>query len=370
MKVILSGGGTGGHIYPALAIAQGLKQRLSGVDILYVGTADGLESSIVPRAGLQFVEVDIKGINRSSFLRASKDLAKFPLSIFQGWGIIKDFRPDVVVGTGGYVSFPVVLASTFLASCRTFIHEQNALPGLANRRLASRVDCVMLNFEEARQYLKARSIIVPGLPVRKEILDIYQGRMIKSSKFESGLFTVLAFGGSRGAMSINKAMLDLVVRYRKESIQIIWITGERNYKEIQEKVEAGLDRKGMKLILHLLPYMYNIEEAFRTANLAICRAGAGTLSELTLLGLPAVLIPYPYAADNHQEYNARALLDKKAVEMVIDEFLDGDTLYKKVEALRRNPELLQEMSANMRKQAKPAALDEILEVLIGNPSGA
>lgn len=369
MKVILSGGGTGGHIYPALAIAQGLKQRIPGVDILYVGTADGLESSIVPKTGLRFVQVDIKGINRSSFLRASKDLAKFPLSIFQGWAIIRDFQPDVVVGTGGYVSFPVVLASTFIASCRTFIHEQNAIPGLANRRLANRVDCVMINFEEARQYLKARSIIVTGLPVRKEILDIYRGRIIKSSNFESGLFTILAFGGSRGAMSINNAMLDLVVRYRREALQIIWITGENNFKEIQEKLDARLDRKELKLTLHLLPYMYNIEEAFQVANLAVCRAGAGTLSELTLLGLPAILIPYPYAADNHQEYNARALLDKKAVEMVIDEFLDGDTLYKKVESLRQNPELLQEMAGNMRKQAKPQALDEILDALVGHQAG-
>lgn len=365
MRVILSGGGTGGHIYPALAVAQGLKQRIPGVEILYVGTADGLESSIVPKTGLRFAEVDIKGINRSSFLRASKDLARFPLSIFQGWNIIRDFQPDIVVGTGGYVSFPVVLAATFIASCRTFIHEQNAIPGLANRRLAARVDCVMLNFDEARPYFKARSIIAPGMPVRKEILDIYHSRNKQSSEFESGMFTLLAFGGSRGAMSINNAMLDLVVRYRKESLQVIWITGENNYKEIREKLDARLDRKDMKLVLNLLPYMYNIEEALKAANLAICRAGAGTLSELALLGLPAVLIPYPYAADNHQEYNARALLDKKAVEMIIDEFLDGDTLYKKVELLRQNPALLQEMAVNMRKQAKPQALDDILDALLG-----
>lgn len=365
MKVILSGGGTGGHIYPALAIAQGLKQRIPEVDILYVGTAEGLESTIVPKTGLRFAEVDIRGINRSSFLRASKDLAKFPLSIFQGWGIIRDFQPDIVVGTGGYVSFPVVLASTFIPSCRTFIHEQNAMPGLANRRLATRVDCVMLNFEEARARLKARSITVPGMPVRKEILDISQGGANKSFCFENGMFTILAFGGSRGAMSINNAMLDLVVRYRKAPLQVIWITGENNFTDIQEKLDARLERKDMKLVLHLLPYMYNIEEAFKIANLAICRAGAGTLSELALLGLPAILIPYPYAADNHQEYNARALLNKKAVQMVIDEFLDGDTLYKKVEALRQNPALLQEMSVNMRKQAKPQALDDILNTLIG-----
>lgn len=364
MKVILSGGGTGGHIYPALAIAQGLQQRLSDLDILYVGTAEGMESTIVPRAGLRFASVDIRGIDRSSLLKASQNLAKFPLSIYQGWSVVKEFQPELVIGTGGYVSFPVLLAATFFPGCRTLIHEQNAMPGLANRRLAARVDCVMLNFEEASKYFKARSVKVTGMPVRQEIMDIYQGNRKSPSAFASDEFTLLAFGGSRGAMSINQAMLDVVVRYQHEKMQIIWITGEKNYKQVEEGLRSRLNLGKTTLGLHLTPYMYNIEEALLAADLVVCRAGAGTLSELCLLGRPAILVPYPYAADNHQEHNARALLAKKAADMVIDEFLDGDTLYKKVEGLRNNPIRLDEMRHNINQQARPQALDDILDTIL------
>lgn len=364
MKVILSGGGTGGHIYPALAIAQGLQERVPGVQILYVGTADGMESSIVPRTGLPFTAVNIKGIDRASLLKASQNLAKFPRSIYQGWKIVKDYQPDIVVGTGGYVSFPVLLAATFFPSCRTLIHEQNAMPGLANRQLASRVDCVMLNFEEARRYIKARSLRVTGMPVRREIMDIYLGKRRTPSIYASDDFTLLAFGGSRGAVSINQAMMEVAGRCQEQKMQIIWITGERNFSQVQADLKPVLNRENIKLHLHLMPYMYNIEEALLAADLAVCRAGAGTLSELCLLGLPAILVPYPYAADNHQEYNARALVDKKAADLVIDEFLDGDTLYKRVEALHRDSGLLHEMKQNMKGQANPRALDDILDTII------
>ncbi len=148
MKVIITGGGTGGHIYPALAIAQEIKERVPEVDLLYVGTEKGLESTIVPRTGITFKTIDISGINRSSMLKASRSLVKFPKSFFQGWDIVRDFKPDIIVGTGGYVSFPVVLAGTFSPG-KTFIHEQNAILGLANRNLARRVDAVLLTFEEA-----------------------------------------------------------------------------------------------------------------------------------------------------------------------------------------------------------------------------
>lgn len=364
MKVIISGGGTGGHIYPALAIAQGLQERVPDADILYVGTARGMESTIVPRAGFKFVTVDIKGINRASFLRASRDLARLPLSFFQGWNIIREFHPDIVIGTGGYASFPVVLASTFLGSCRTYIHEQNAMPGLANRRLAPRVNCVLLTFAEAEAYLKARSVKVTGLPVRKEIVEISKSPRKTSREFDNNRFTIFAFGGSRGARSINDAMIELVLRYQHDPLQLIWITGEKNYSEVKEALNSKVDTEGMNLRLHVLPYMYNIEEAFLAADLAVCRAGASTLSELCLLGLPAILVPYPYAADNHQEFNARALQNKKAAEMVIDEFLDGDTLYQKVEVLRRDSSLLKEMAGNLVKEAKPDALKEILDIVL------
>lgn len=362
MRLVLSGGGTGGHIYPALAIAAGVKKIIPDAEILYVGTEKGLEKDIVKKAGYPFCAIDISGIDRSSMLKASRSLIKFPKSFFQAFNIIKEFKPDVVLGTGGYVSFPVVLAGTFF-NCKTMIHEQNVYPGLANRNLASRVDHIFLTFEESKKFLKGKHVKVTGLPVRQEIIEVRKDMALRNLQMEDK-FTLVAFGGSRGAMSINNAMLDVVEKYKNdENIQIIWITGDAGYEDIKRKLEANINLNEMKLMLKLFPYMYNIEEALAVSDLAVCRAGASTLCELAILGLPAILVPYPYAAEGHQEKNARALKEKKAAEMVIDEYLDGDTLYKKVEYLRNNPKILEEMRANLRKEAKPQALRDIVEII-------
>ncbi|KUG03563.1 udp-n-acetylglucosamine--n-acetylmuramyl- (pentapeptide) pyrophosphoryl-undecaprenol n-acetylglucosamine transferase [hydrocarbon metagenome] len=361
MKVVISGGGTGGHIYPALAVARGIKERLPDTNILYVGTREGLESKIVPAAGFDFVSIDISGLNRSSILKASASLAKFPKSIFQSWSIVKQFQPDMVLGTGGYVSFPVVSAGTLFPGCRTFIHEQNALPGIANRNLARKVDCTMINFPEAARHLKSKSIKVTGLPVRQEIITVDRGQAINKLGLDKNIFTLLAFGGSRGAASINQAMLQFLQEYRSADMQVIWITGDTEYEDIVKQMEEAPSIPG-KIIIE--PFMHNIEDAMAAADLALCRAGASTLSELAILGLPAILVPYPYAAENHQEKNARALIEKKAAEMVIDEFLDGDTLYKRVEEIRKDRSRLQTMSLNMKKEARPDALNKILDIIL------
>lgn len=362
MRIIISGGGTGGHIYPALSIAEGVRERLPDAKILYVGSKNGMEKGIVPQRGFEYAAVDIAGIDRSSMLKASKSLVKFPKSFFQGWDIVKEFKPDVVVGTGGYASFPVVLASTFF-SCRSYIHEQNAQPGLANRNLASRVDCVMLTFEEAARNLDAKRIEMTGLPVRKAITEVKRDEAIDKWNFSSQSFTLVVFGGSQGAASINQAMLGYLDRNRTEPSQVIWMTGSKQYEELVQQVKAlQIHNSPIKLVIK--PYLDHIEDALAAANLAICRAGASTLSELAVLGLPAILVPYPYASDNHQEKNARALLEKKAVEMIIDEFLDGDTLYERIQDLRHQPELLRTMAANMNREARPRALEDILDIIL------
>lgn len=361
MKIILTGGGTGGHIYPALAIAGELRRRIPSVELLYVGTAKGLEHKIVPPEGIPFKTIDITGIDRSSMLKTSKSLIKFPFSFFQARDIIKAFEPDIIVGTGGYVSFPVVLAGTYM-DVRTVIHEQNAIPGLANRSLAKRVDCVLLTFPEARHYLEAKHIIVTGLPVRQQILEL--DRRIDRDQAGKRDFTLLAFGGSLGSSSINRSMVDLIDRYRNEHLKIIWITGQAGFEDMQNALNNKVDTKLMICSLTMVPYMYNIEEALAVADLAVCRAGASTVCELELLGLPAIFVPYPYAADNHQEKNARALVEKNAAEMVIDEFLDGDTLYRKIENLRNDRPRLEEMGRNMRAEARPNALKDIVDAIL------
>ncbi|MDD4802023.1 MAG: undecaprenyldiphospho-muramoylpentapeptide beta-N-acetylglucosaminyltransferase [Syntrophomonas sp.] len=359
MRIIITGGGTGGHIYPALAIASEIKRRNPAAELLYVGTERGLESKIVPPTGISFKTIEIRGIDRTSMLKASRALIKFPFSFFQARDIIKDYKPDIIVGTGGYVSYPVVLAGTFM-DIRTVIHEQNAIPGLANRNLSRRVDRVLLTFEEARKYLDAKNIKVTGLPVRTEILAIDR-KKAKSENKNSGRFELLAFGGSLGATSINQALLQLVERYRNDNIGITWIAGQAGYEDMKFELARIIDVKSIRCTVNLLPYMYNIEEAMAVADLAVCRAGASTVCELQVLGLPAILVPYPYAAENHQEKNARALVDKNAAFMIIDEFLDGDFLYKKIEELRNMEQKLQEMGHNMKKEAKPNALNDIVD---------
>ncbi|MGI6413857.1 MAG: undecaprenyldiphospho-muramoylpentapeptide beta-N-acetylglucosaminyltransferase [Syntrophomonadaceae bacterium] len=363
MRVVLTGGGTGGHIYPALAIGHGIKQVNPEAKILYIGSKNGMESQIVPRAGFNFKAIDISGINRSSMLKASRALIRFPSSVFQSWNLLKSFQPDVVVGTGGYVSFPVVMAATF-QTCKTVIHEQNAVPGLANRNLAKRVDWVLLTFPEAKNHLSAKNIKVTGLPVRQELLQVNREEARKKFDFSPQIFTLIAFGGSRGAMSINRAMLEMLDKYLNIDIQIIWITGDAGYEDIRMELAERQAKKNYRIKLFLAPYLYNIEEALAIADLAVCRAGASTISELAILGLPAILIPYPYAADNHQEKNARALVAKKAVDMVIDEFLDGYTLNKKVSKYYNNPSLLAEMKTNLQKEARPDALRDIINTII------
>lgn len=362
MRAIITGGGTGGHIYPALAIADELRRRINNIDILYVGS-NGMESRIVPEAGYEFTAIDVSGIDRSSMLKAGQSLVKFPYSFFQAKDIIKHFSPSFILGTGGYVSFPVVLAGTYFAP-KTFIHEQNAYPGLANRHLAKRVDCTMLTFAEAAKYMQAKRIRVTGLPVRQEFFRVTPQSGRQALGLNDNWFTMIAFGGSRGAATINRAMLQAVERLQDRPMQIIWITGPDHYEELKQQVQDRLKRD-CTAVIRILPYMNNIEQAMGASHLAVCRAGASTLAELAVLGLPAILVPYPYAAENHQEKNARALVDKKAATMVIDEFLDGDTLVNTIETLRSEPDRLNTMRQQMLGEAKPNALDDIIAELIG-----
>lgn len=361
MKMIVSGGGTGGHIYPALAIIREVQQRIPSADVLFVGTSTGLESSLIPGQDIPFRTIDIKGIDRSSPVKAVRSMLKIPASTLQARRIIREFQPDVIVGTGAYVSFPIVTVGASMG-IKTCIHEQNAFPGLANRRLARKVDLVMVAFPEVIPRLSAKRVEVTGLPVRKEILALAEQM---SSRKENDRFTLLAFGGSLGAESINRAMLDLVYLYRDcSSIRIIWITGQGHYESMQEELLKKLQGQSLQCELQMIPYHEHIEKAMGITDLVVCRAGASTVSELAVLGLPAILIPYPYAAENHQEKNARALVEKNAAEMLIDMELDGDTLYKKVEGMRLAPEHLHMMSNNMLAQSKPDALAKIADLVL------
>ncbi len=363
MRVILSGGGTGGHVYPALAICDGISRKYSDATFLYVGTEKGMENRIVKEYGMDFATINISGFDRSSMLNATKAFSKFPWSIKQAFNHIKSFKPDVVIGTGGYVSFPVVFAATYFPDCKTFIHEQNVYPGLANRLLSRRIDCALLTFDETAEYFSNCNYRVTGLPVRKEIYEVYERSHLHEKNFDSAKIKVTIFGGSLGSIRINKAVLEMISQHNLKDYKINWITGTDNYETIVKDFEKQIRPKQKNMDIEIFPYIYDMASVLAESHLVVCRAGASTISELTLLGIPAVFIPYPYASENHQEKNARALVEKNACEMIIDEFLDGNTLYNVLNRLMNDRNRLVMMHENIKKEAKGDALSSIINTI-------
>lgn len=362
MRVLITGGGTGGHIYPALAIVRGIREKYPGAEILYVGTTGGMEADIVPKEGYAFETVTVEGLPRKITPRTLITFGKLLKGIGQAFAVIKKFSPDVVIGTGGYVCGPVVLAAA-LRKVPTLIHEQNAYPGITNKLLARLVSRIMVTFPESIKYFpKTAPITVTGLPVRPVILTAEREAGIKSLGLTGDKLTLLIFGGSRGAQRINRAMVEAAKDFAlRQEIQILHITGALGYEETLAELKAAgisLDKSGNIIVK---PYLYNMEEALAAADLVICRAGAATLAEITVLGLPAILIPYPFAAENHQEYNARALADQGAALLIKDSELTGPGLVQAVTKLLQEKAALDKMADASKALGRPQALAEIVQ---------
>ncbi|HOA40730.1 MAG TPA: undecaprenyldiphospho-muramoylpentapeptide beta-N-acetylglucosaminyltransferase [Halanaerobiales bacterium] len=364
MKAIITGGGTGGHIYPALAIARALEER--GWKILYLGSKGGLESTLVREEGFNYQEVQVAPLPRKLSVKLMSSVFKTMLGFFQARKLIKEFQPDVVLGTGGFVAGPVVLAASAL-KIPSIIHEQNVYPGFTNKLLARKVDIIALNFAAARDYfpekIKAR-FVVTGNPVRQAILNTDKEIGLEKLSLERGKKTILVFGGSQGAMSINRAMLE-VYKYYTESnkVQIIQITGEKNYQQVLQDIEdAGVKLKENRHY-KIIPYLREMEYAYAVADLVVYRAGATGIAEITAKGIPAILIPYPYAAENHQEYNARNLEKQGAAEVILDRDLKGQVLIEKIEELLSNEDRLKEMAQNSKSLGKAEATENIVSLI-------
>ncbi|MEG6521887.1 undecaprenyldiphospho-muramoylpentapeptide beta-N-acetylglucosaminyltransferase [Desulfotomaculum sp. 1211_IL3151] len=362
MRVIMTGGGTGGHIYPALAIARGMQNRFSEAQILYVGTNRGLEADIVPKAHFPFRAITVSGLQRKVSVENFKVLWRAYQGYREASAIIKDFQPNVVIGTGGYVCGPVVMAAA-RKGIPTLIHEQNAFPGITNRILAKFVDQVNVTFEDSLPYFGSkRNITLTGLPVRPEILQADKKQALNSFGLKEDRLTLLVFGGSRGARRINQAMLETIKKFGRDNrLQILHATGQVGYEEfIQELINNGID-VGQYGNIIIKPYLYNMHEALAAADLIVSRAGAATLAELTILGLPSILIPYPYASENHQEHNARALVDRGAAVLIKDSELTGPRLVQAIEDILQNREKLKNMSQASGKLGRPEALSDIIK---------
>lgn len=363
MKIIVSGGGTGGHIYPALTIADEIKKIIPSAEIIYVGTAVGLESNIVPHYGYDMRYIEVAGFKRSLSFDTLRSIYLLHKGLKQAKELLEIEKPDLVIGTGGYVCGPVVYQAAKLG-IPTCIQEQNAMPGVTNKLLARMVDKVFLGYEAGRKYFHDKGqIVYSGNPIRGEILGQDRATCYEELWLNPNIKTILVFGGSRGARSINKAMVDVELALSgRTDVQVLHATGDANYAEHMKDLGA---KGGVQGNIHIVPYLHNMPVALTVADLAVCRAGAIGLAELAAKGLPAILIPFPFATANHQEFNARAVEAQGAAQVIIDKDLNSKDLLQAIDNLLQHPDKLAEMHQAALGMGRVSAGEDIARQAIG-----
>jgi len=377
MKVLMAAGGTGGHIYPGITIAQTLREQDPDVEILFVGAHGGLEAELVPRAGFEFTAIPARYLRR----RLSADVLLTAWTAWHGfreaWRIVGRFRPDVAVGTGGYVSGPVMAAAA-LRRVPTVIQEQNAYPGLTSRLLGRTARRIALGSEAAKPYFRrGHRVVVTGNPIRRDILTRTRDEAVASLGLDPRRRTVLVFGGSQGGRSINNAVAEAApVLLERGDVQIVHQTGKAGFADVLDKAGGAKLRRGGEWASmghwHITPFIHDMPAAYAAADVVVCRAGAITLAELTARGLPAVLVPYPYAAEGHQDANAAELERAGAAVVVPDQRLTGTGLAETVLALLDDDARRQRMAGAARRLGRPDAAVRIAQLVreAARPFGA
>lgn len=354
MKILVTGGGTGGHIYPALAFIRYVKKIDPDAEFLYVGTHRGLENKIVPETGISFKTIKIQGFKRKISMDNIQTLSLFMKSLKRSKEILKEFEPDVVIGTGGYVSGSVVYAAARL-KIPTIIHEQNSVPGITNKFLSRFVDKVGICFPDAQQYFPDDKTVLVGNPRAQEVVANGKSEVLSDYGLIPERPTVLIFGGSQGALKINQAVIQALPQLAQKDYQILYSSGERYFQELSEKFDAGKAWTNISL----QPYIKNMTDVMANVDLLIGRAGATSIAEFTALGLPAILIPSPYVTNDHQTKNAQSLVDAGAVEMIEDDKLDGDILIKTIDSIMYNHKLREQMAESSKKEGIPDAAERL-----------
>ena len=356
MKVVIAGGGTGGHLYPGVAVARELLSRQSDAVISFAGTANGIEVRVVPREGFALDLIRSSGLKGKSMVDRAKGAALVPLGLLDAWRIITERKPDVVLGVGGYSSGPVVLVAA-LRGIPTMLLEQNAVPGLTNRLLARHVRAAAVTFEPTRQFFGPKAFVT-GNPVRAEFFgssttDVRPTRDARTTE-------VLVFGGSQGAHAINVAMVEasVLLARRGADLHVTHQTGTRDV----EMVRDGYQRAGF--VADVEPFLYDMGRRLGQADLVVCRAGSTTLAEVTAAGKAAILIPLPTATDDHQRKNAEALVASGAADLLLQGDLTGQTLADRIEALVDDASRRTALAAGARRLAKPDAARLIVDKVV------
>ena len=368
MKIMFVAGGTGGHINPAIAVANEVKRLEPNAEILFVGTEGRMETQIVPKAGFSIKTLKMNGFSRSmSFAGIKQNLETAYLTLKasdDAKKIISEFSPDVVVGFGGYVTGPVLRTAAKMG-IKTAIHEQNAFPGVANKALAKSVDKVMLTSAAAEKYMKCKNPpVVTGLPVRREIIKTDRDFARATLGLKNDDMLVLSMGGSLGADAINNAVVTMLTTLKDEkNICFLHSTGKYG-KWVGEKLTENGVAYGKGTNIEIREYIDNMDICLPACDLVISRAGASSISEIAILGKPSILIPSPNVAENHQYHNAMTLASNDGAILIEEKNLDGEILAKTVQDLKNNPSKLNEISLNALKNAKSNALSEICRIIL------
>ena len=362
MKFLITGGGTGGHIYPALAIANKIKERYKDAEILYIGTKRGMENELVPKEGFKFETIRVKGFQRKLSKDTFDTIKELFLGINDANRIVGEFKPNVVIGTGGYVCGPVVFVAS-LKKIPTLIHEQNALPGVTNKILSKFVDKIAVSFEESKKFFKNQEKIkLTGNPIRTDIVNLNKQEAYKALEVNPNLPFILSFGGSGGQKKLNDAMFEVIKKnVNNQTVQMLHVTGKRFYSDFinrlkNEKIELSSNIK-------IVPYFFDMPKGLNISDLVITSAGAITIAEITAVGVPSILIPKAYTTENHQEYNARALEKEGASLVILEKELTGEKLNEKIYELIKDKPKLDDMSKNSKRLGKIDATDKILDMI-------
>jgi UDP-N-acetylglucosamine--N-acetylmuramyl-(pentapeptide) pyrophosphoryl-undecaprenol N-acetylglucosamine transferase len=343
---VIAGGGTGGHIYPGVAVAHALKKQNSACEIVFVGTAAGLETKIVPREGFRLELIEVGKLNDGGgILGKLKVLLRLPVGLFQSYKLLKQLQPAGVLGVGGYASGPFMLVASIMRF-PTAIWEANAHPGLTNRWLSRFVRKAYLVFSEAKGLLRSKNLEITGLPVREDIEN-------PPKETTSKTFRILVFGGSQGARAINHTVAEAIEKGGPwlDGVHIVHQTGRLDFSEIQKRYQ------GRDAVVSVHEFLYDMHVQYANCDLVICRGGASTVTELAACGKVAIVIPLPTAADNHQQKNAETLVKSNAGSMILQKNLTSDSLIAEIERLRTDVELRKSISHNIRKLFIPKAAE-------------
>jgi len=359
VRVVIAGGGTGGHLYPGLALAEELKIRDPQADIVFMGTVHGIEARVVPREGYTIKFIPAEGFVGVSIGRKVRSLYRFFQALKVSYSFLQEFRPEIVVGSGGYASL-APLTAAWMLTIPTMLLEQNTVAGKANRLLGYVVKSVCITYQDSMAYFPREKVHLTGNPVRERILRGSRPSALRLFSLGDDLFTVFVFGGSAGAESINTAMMD-ALQYLldlREEVQFLHQTGERDFETVRDAYRS------YGYTAMVTPFIYQMPEAYAVADLVVSRAGATTLAEITVTGKPSILVPYPYAAANHQEVNAGKLERLGAAVMVRNVELNGKRLSAEIRRLYNDPALREHMGTKAMGLGRPDAVKRIADIAL------